>query len=147
MGITKRNIMEIKTLSFSVETKGNNDIIDITRDVQSALSGSDLREGSALLFVPGSTAGLSTIEYESGLLKDYPEFMESIIPSGRTYHHDETWQDGNGFSHVRAALQGASLTVPFSNGKLLLGTWQQIILIDFDNRSRKRNVIVQLTGM
>lgn len=138
--------MEIKTLNFAVETKGNNDIIDITRNVQSILAGEGMQEGSALIFIPGSTAGISTIEYESGLLKDYPEFMESIIPSGRTYHHDETWHDGNGFSHVRASLQGASFTVPFQNGKLLLGTWQQIILIDFDNRSRKRNVIVQLTG-
>ena len=139
--------MEIKTLSFSTETKGHNDIIDITREVQSLVTSSGLKEGSALVFVSGSTAGITTIEYESGLLKDYPEFMESIIPSGRSYHHDETWQDGNGFSHVRAALQGASFTVPFQNGKLLLGTWQQIILIDFDNRSRKRNVITQLTGI
>lgn len=139
--------MEVKTLNFQVDTKGNNDLIDITRNVQSLLTSSGLREGSALVFVSGSTAGISTIEYEPGLLRDYPEFMESIVPSNRRYHHDETWHDGNGFSHIRAALQGASFTVPFSNAKLMLGTWQQIILIDFDNRSRKRNIIVQFTGI
>ena len=96
--------------------------------------------------MPGSTAGITTVEYEPGLLKDIPEFFENIIPSKNTYHHDETWHDGNGYAHVRASLQGASFTVPFQNSKLLLGTWQQIILIDFDNRSRSRKIIVQLTG-
>ena len=105
-----------------------------------------MKEGNILVFVPGATAGITTIEYEPGLLKDYPELMEKIIPSNKNYHHDMTWHDGNGFSHLRAALQGASFQVPFSDGNLLLGTWQQIILIDFDNRSRSRKVIVQITG-
>jgi secondary thiamine-phosphate synthase enzyme len=138
--------MQIRTLSFSIDSKGHNDIIDITSQVQSILNESQMSAGSALVFVPGSTAGISTIEYEGGLLKDYPEFMEKIIPSDKVYHHDEAWHDGNGYAHVRAALQGASFTVPFSDGKLLLGTWQQIILVDFDNRNRQRKIIVQLNG-
>lgn len=138
--------MQIKTASFSVSTKGFNDIVDVTNDVQKILNESGMMEGNALVFVSGSTAGITTIEYEPGLLKDYPQFFEKIIPSNQVYHHDETWHDGNGYAHVRASLQGASFTVPFVNGKLLLGTWQQIILIDFDNRSRKRKIITQLTG-
>lgn len=138
--------MEIKTLSFSIHTDGANQIIDITDKVQELVSKSSLAEGNALVFIPGSTAGITTIEYESGLLKDYPEFFEKIAPSNQSYSHDETWNDRNGYAHVRAALQGASFTVPFSAKKLLLGTWQQIVLIDFDNRSRNRNVIVQLIG-
>jgi len=138
--------MEIKTNTISVSTKGSNDIIDITNDVQKIVNDSGLSEGSVLIFVPGSTAGVTTIEYEPGLLKDYPDFFEKIIPSKLSYHHDETWGDANGYAHVRASLQGPSLTVPFSKTKLLLGTWQQIILVDFDNRSRKRNIIIQITG-
>jgi len=139
--------MKIITEEFSVSTRGFNDIVDITDSVSEVLRSSGLSEGSALVFVPGATAGITTIEYEPGLLKDYPEFMEKIVPSNKTYHHDATWHDGNGFSHVRAALQGASFTVPFKDGSLLLGTWQQIILVDFDNRSRNRRVVVQITGI
>lgn len=139
--------MQIKTLSFEVTTKGFNDILDITGDVDSLLLSSGLKDGSVLVFVPGSTAGITTIEYEPGLLKDYPRFMEKLIPSDISYQHDETWHDGNGFSHIRSALQGASFTVPFTNSNMLLGTWQQIILLDFDNRPRKRKVIVQLMGI
>ncbi len=138
--------MSVKTFEFSVSTKGRTDIIDITAQVQKIVNESGISEGNALVFVPGSTAGITTIEYEPGLLKDYPEFLEKIIPSNIRYHHDDTWHDGNGHSHVRAALQGASFTVPFTNGSLLLGTWQQIILIDFDNRSRNRRIIVQING-
>lgn len=138
--------MEIKTLEFSVQTKGFTDIIDVTNQVEKMLSESGLKEGSVLIFVPGATAGITTIEYEPGLLKDYPAFFEKIIPQNQRYAHDDTWHDGNGFSHVRASLQGSSFTVPFANGKLLLGTWQQIILVDFDNRSRNRSVITQFTG-
>lgn len=138
--------MEVKTLSFHVNSKGNTDIIDITDPVQSKLRESGLKNGNVLIFSPGSTAGITTIENEPGLLQDYPEFFERIIPVNANYHHDETWHDGNGHAHVRASLQGASFTVPFSDRKLLLGTWQQIILIDFDNRSRKRNIITQFIG-
>lgn len=138
--------MEIITSSFNVNTKGDTDIIDITDLVQNKLKDAGLQEGNVLVFVSGSTAGITTIEYEPGLLKDYPEFFEKIIPSKQNYHHDDTWHDGNGHAHVRASLQGASFTVPFSAGRLLLGTWQQIILVDFDNRPRSRNVITQFTG-
>ena len=138
--------MKILTNHFEVDTKGHNDIIDITPRVKSILQDSGLKDGSALIFIPGSTAGVTTIEHEPGLLKDYPAFFEKIIPSNIDYEHDKTWHDGNGFSHVRAALQGASFTVPFAEARLLLGTWQQIILVDFDNRGRSRRVIVQLTG-
>jgi len=99
-----------------------------------------------LVFAGGSTAGITTIEYEPGLLKDYPKFFDRIAPVNLNYDHDNTWHDGNGHSHIRAAIQGASLTVPFSKGRLLLGTWQQIIFVDFDNRSRRRDITVQITG-
>ncbi len=138
--------MNIKTLSFNIESNGFTDLIDITDEIRSIVKESGFKEGSALIFAPGSTTGITTIEYEPGLLKDYPAFFDKIAPSGDRYHHDETWHDGNGFSHVRAALQGASFTVPFKDASLLLGTWQQVIFIDFDNRSRKRNVVVQLVG-
>ncbi len=138
--------MEIETHSFNINTKGSTEVIDITDHVQSQINTAGFIEGSALIFVGGSTAGISTIEYEPGLLKDYPIFFEKIIPSSINYHHDNTWHDGNGYAHIRAALQGASLTIPFKDTKLLLGTWQQIILIDFDNRSRNRKIIVQITG-
>lgn len=139
--------MQVKTLKFSVNTKGFNDIVDVTSQVQSALKDSGLREGSVLIFAPGSTAGITTIEYEPGLIKDYPEFFEKIIPSKDRYHHDDTWQDANGYAHVRASLQGGSLTIPFLDAQLILGTWQQIVLIDFDNRSRVRNIILQFMGI
>jgi len=138
--------MDIKTFSFGVSTKGFTDIIDVTRNVEKIIHESGFTEGNVLIFVSGSTAGLTTIEYEPGLLRDYPETMEKLIPSTVRYHHDETWHDGNGYAHLRASLQGGSLTIPFSQRKLLLGTWQQIILIDFDNRSRNRQITVQLCG-
>jgi len=138
--------MSVKTFSFSINTKGYNDIIDVTSNVNSLLGDCGLKEGNVLIFIPGSTAGVTTIEYEPGLLYDYPKFIEKIIPSNVVYKHDETWHDGNGFSHVRAALQGASLTVPFADRNLLLGTWQQIIIVDFDNKPRNRKIIVQFNG-
>jgi len=139
--------MDISTHSFEVKSRGKTDIIDITDHVQSIIETNKYSEGSALVFIGGSTAGITTIELEPGLMKDYPDFFEKIAPSNEAYKHDETWHDGNGYSHIRAALQGASFTVPFMQGELLLGTWQQIVLIDFDNRPRSRKVIVQVTGM
>jgi len=138
--------MIIETHSLSVKTRGNTDIIDITDEIQKKIYSLGFTEGNVLVFAGGSTAGITTIEYEPGLLKDYPEFFEKIVPSNKSYQHDNTWHDGNGYAHIRAALQGASLTVPFSEGKMLLGTWQQIILVDFDNRSRQRNIVIQITG-
>lgn len=139
--------MIIETLSFNIQTKGFNQIIDITEKVQSLINDSKVNEGNALVFVPGATAGITTIEFEPGLIKDYPELMEKLIPSNKSYHHDNTWHDGNGYAHLRASLQGASFTVPFKDKKLLLGTWQQIVLIDFDNRSRNRKIIIQIMGV
>jgi len=138
--------MEIETYSISLSTKGNCDIVDITDKVGNLIVNNDFIEGNVLLFAGGSTAGITTIEYEPGLLKDYPKFFERIAPVNINYEHDNTWHDGNGHSHIRAAIQGASLTVPFSKGRLLLGTWQQIIFVDFDNRSRRREIVVQITG-
>lgn len=138
--------MEVETHSINFKTNGNCDIMDITGKVEAVLSESSFDEGNVLLFAGGSTAGITTIEYEPGLLKDYPKFFDRIAPVNINYEHDNTWHDGNGHSHVRASLQGASLTVPFVNGSLTLGTWQQIILVDFDNRSRSREVVVQLMG-
>lgn len=139
--------MQITTSEIHFNSSGNNDMIDITSSVENEIAGSQLVEGAANLFVVGSTAALTAIEYEPGLKKDYPEFFEKIIPSNKNYHHDQTWHDGNGHSHIRASLQGPSLSVPFKNKKLLLGAWQQIVLIDFDTRPRKRTVIVQLIGL
>lgn len=137
----------VETHSFSIKTSGNTSIHDITKHVQEKITSSGFSEGSALVFVSGSTAGITTIEYEPGLLQDYPAFFERITPSNQRYFHDETWHDGNGHSHVRASLQGASFTVPFSAKRLLLGTWQQIVLIDFDTHPRTRNIIIQLSGL
>lgn len=138
---------EIITKYLEFNTRGNTDIIDITTAVENLLNEEDLSEGSALVFAAGATAGITTIEYEPGLKLDYPAFFEKIIPSGINYKHNDTWHDGNGHSHLRASLQGASFTVPFANGRLLLGTWQQIVLIDFDTHPRERKVIVQFTGV
>ena len=139
-------MVEIGTYSIHKSTRGKCDIVDITDEVQSLVKKNNFDEGNVLIFAGGSTAGVTTIEYEPGLLKDYPNFFEKIIPSNINYEHDNTWHDGNGHSHVRAAIQGASLTVPFSNGRLMLGTWQQIVFVDFDNRSRKREITVQIMG-
>lgn len=139
--------MNIITDSIQLSTKGHTDIIDITGHLESVLEKSGLSEGSLTVFVAGSTAGITSIEYEPGLLKDLPEAFEKFAPTGVTYHHDATWGDGNGYAHVRAALLGPSFSVPFKDGHLILGTWQQIVLIDFDNRSRNRKLVVQMFGL
>ena len=138
--------MDIITDRLQLETNGNTDMIDITGRLRLMLSKHKLKQGSLLVFVPGSTAGVTTIEYEDGLKQDFSAFMDRIIPRSIRYSHEETWNDGNGHSHVRASLLGPSITIPFSDGELLLGTWQQVVLIDFDVRRRTRNLIVQLTG-
>ena len=119
---------------------------DITPDVARIVENSGISAGLVHVFNVGSTGAVGTIEYEPGLLEDLPGILNRLIPSSRDYGHERTWHDGNGHSHVRASLQGASLTVPFVNGSLTLGTWQQIIFVDFDNRSRSREVVVQLMG-
>jgi secondary thiamine-phosphate synthase enzyme len=139
-------VTEIKTDRVSVSTRGDCEIVDVTARVQGVLQRHGFEEGQALVFVSGATAGLTTIEYEPGLLEDLPAAFDRIAPRGIRYAHEETWHDGNGHSHVRASLLGPSLTVPFQDGRLLLGTWQQIVLIDFDNRPRRRELVVQLSG-
>ncbi len=138
--------MEIITHHIKVSTCGNSEIKDITEQVTEILKQSKLKEGQATIFVIGSTASVTTIEFEPGLRKDIPEMLERIAPSNAKYHHDETWGDGNGYAHIRASFIGPSLVVPFSEGRLFLGTWQQIILIDFDNRPRHRDIVVQIIG-
>lgn len=136
----------IRTDEIRFNTDGDGSIIDITDSLRGAVSQAGLRDGTITAFVPGSTAGLTTIEYEPGLLKDIPELMEKLIPSARSYHHDETWHDGNGFSHLRSALIGPSLTIPVASGTLTLGTWQQVVFLDFDNKPRQRRVVLQIMG-
>jgi len=138
--------MKVLTEFIPVSTRGHTDIIDITREAASLLSKSGLSNGTVTFFISGSTAGLTTVEYEPGLLQDLPEAFEKLAPEGKRYHHDATWGDGNGSAHVRASLLGPSLIVPFTSGKMLLGTWQQVILVDFDNRSRQRRVVMQIMG-
>ncbi|RJP19354.1 MAG: YjbQ family protein [Candidatus Omnitrophota bacterium] len=138
--------MQIKTERIRVSTKGNTDIIDLTPQITKIVSNSGMTEGQVTVFVPGATGGLSTVEYEPGLLQDIPDMFEKIAPKGATYHHDMTWHDGNGHSHLRATLVGPSLTIPFEKKTLTLGTWQQVILLDFDNRARDRSIVVQLIG-
>ncbi|HWH78934.1 MAG TPA: secondary thiamine-phosphate synthase enzyme YjbQ [Candidatus Binatus sp.] len=136
----------IQTKKITESTAGFCDIIDITPKLKEYIQKANILAGSAILFVSGSTAALSTIEFEPGLVQDLKEFIEKHIPSNRRYHHDDRWGDDNGFSHLRASLFGPSLAIPIDNGALTLGTWQQVILLDFDNRPRTREIIVQLIG-
>jgi secondary thiamine-phosphate synthase enzyme len=136
----------VVTKNLRFQTRGDTEVIDVTDEVARCVAESGVSSGTATVFIPGSTAGVTTIEYESGAVRDFSEAVDRIAPKGIHYHHDARWGDGNGYSHVRAALQGASLTVPFSSSKLLLGTWQQIIVVDFDNRPRSREVIIQIVG-
>jgi len=138
--------MKIIRDELTFTTKGNNDIKDLTGPVDQRLAASRLKNGIVTLFVPGSTAGLTTIEYESGLVHDLASALERLVPSDISYEHNRRWGDDNGYAHVRHALIGPSLTIPFTDGQLELGTWQQIIFIDFDNRPRTRKVILQFIG-
>ncbi|HTY39337.1 MAG TPA: secondary thiamine-phosphate synthase enzyme YjbQ [Bacteroidota bacterium] len=139
--------MEIVTKHIDVPTNGHSEVHDITEQVEMLLHGSALKEGLVTVFVTGSTASVTTTEFEPGLRRDIPEALERLAPQRNRYHHDDTWHDGNGFSHVRASLMGPSLTIPFSHGELSLGTWQQIVLIDHDNRARQRDIVVQFMGI
>lgn len=136
----------VRTERVRVQTAGFADIVDITRDVAEAVRRAGLNHGIVTVFAAGSTAGVTTVEYEDGLVRDLQEAFERLAPSNRPYHHDQRWGDGNGFSHVRASLLGPSLTVPVENGRLTLGTWQQIVLVDFDNRPRRRELVIQIMG-
>jgi secondary thiamine-phosphate synthase enzyme len=140
------SVVTIHSQTITETTAGFSDIIDITAKVREHITKQKFRRGLASLFVSGSTAALTTIEYEPGLIRDLKEFLEKYVPSNRRYHHDDRWNDDNGFSHLRASLFGPSLTIPIENGQPCLGTWQQVILLDFDNRPRTRKIIVQLIG-
>jgi secondary thiamine-phosphate synthase enzyme len=138
--------MAVRTYDFHLNTKGFGDIVDVTGRVQDLVKKSKFTEGIATVFIPGSTAGVTTVEYESGLLSDLKTALDRWVPTDMEYAHDARWGDGNGFSHVRSSLVKASLTVPFTGTQLMVGNWQQIVVVDFDNRSRKRRVIVQVMG-
>jgi secondary thiamine-phosphate synthase enzyme len=133
-------------MRFSLRTKGFSDVKDITGEVQSIVTQSGIRQGLAHVFVLGSTASVSTMEYEPALVEDFRDEMEKLVPSSQPSRHSRTWGDDNGFSHLRATLMGPGMTVPVVEGKLLLGTWQQIVVIDHDNRGRDRNIHVQVLG-
>lgn len=138
--------MTVKTAYITLSTRGNADMQDITDQVTQAVHDSGLDSGIVTVFTPSSTSGLTTIEYESGCLSDLKRLFDEVIPPDRHYAHNARWGDGNGHSHVRAALLKASFTVPFVNRRLTLGTWQQIIFVDFDIRSRRRELVVQIIG-
>jgi len=137
-------MVETKTLQLS--TQGNADVIDITGDVQDAVEATGLTAGTATVFCPSATSAVTTLEFESGAVRDLRRLFDEIAAVDRPYAHNQRWNDGNGHSHVRAALLGPSLTVPFVDGRLTLGTWQQIIYVDFDNRPRRRQLVVQIVG-
>lgn len=138
--------MSVITKKIKLDTKGDTDIIDITGQVANAVAKAGVKSGIVAIFVSGSTGGLTTVEYEPGLVQDIKKVFEDIAPKSGTYQHDLRWHDGNGYAHVRASLLGPSISVPFIDKKLQLGTWQQIIFIDFDNRPRSRELIVQIIG-
>jgi secondary thiamine-phosphate synthase enzyme len=136
----------IYTGEISLKTKGDGEITDITARIKTHLNDSGITNGIVTVFVTHSTCGITTVEYEPGLIEDLDGLWERIAPKNVPYAHDSHWGDGNGYAHVRASLLGASLTVPFNNKELVLGTWQQIIVVDFDNRPRNRTVVVQVMG-
>ena len=139
--------MPVETKTYTISTQGNSDIVNITGFAEDAVATSKkMKSGIAVVFVAGSTAAISTIEYEQGLKKDIPSALEKIAPKNGKYEHHKTWNDNNGSAHVLSTLIGPSLTIPFNNNKLILGTWQQICLLDFDTRPREREIIVQLLG-
>jgi secondary thiamine-phosphate synthase enzyme len=139
--------VKVVTRSFEVKSEGEDQVIDITEEVRQVVSAGRLASGVATVFVVGSTAAMTTMEYEPGLAVDFPEMLERVAPkSGVEYEHQRRWHDGNGHSHVKASLVGPSLSIPFVDGELVLGEWQQVVLVEFDIRPRSRKVVVQLMG-
>jgi len=136
----------VVTKVIKLNSQGETDIINITSHVENNVKKSKIKEGIVTVFVKGATGGITTVEYEPGLVDDLKDAFERVAPRNGAYAHNERWHDGNGFSHVRASLLGPSLTVPFSGGILTLGTWQQIIFVDFDNRPRSREIILKIIG-
>ncbi len=141
-----KEFMTVKSYEILLSTTAGTDILDLTPMVSGHVKESEISNGAVLLFVPGSTAALTTIEYESGVVNDLKKAIDRLAPRDLYYEHNERWGDGNGYSHVRAALLGPSLNIPLIGGRLILGTWQQIVLLDFDNRPRKRRVVMQIMG-
>lgn len=133
--------------SFRIQSQGFSDVINITDRVAAVCAESGIKNGIALIFVTGSTAGITTIEYEDGAIRDFKEAVERLVPSNTPYHHDSRWGDGNGFSHIRASLLGPELAVPLADGRLALGIWQHIVLCDFDNKVRERTVLAHVVGV
>lgn len=131
---------------LKVKSKGESDMIDLTGDTAKAVHDSNLKDGIITVFVMGSTAAITTIEFERGLARDFPEMLSRVVPKDISYEHEKMWNDGNGHSHVRASLVGPSLTIPFRDGTLLLGTWQQVVLMEMDTKNRERSVILQIVG-
>ena len=138
--------MVVKTKTLQVKSKGENDIIDITQETIEAVQKSHVKNGIVTVFVSGSTGALTTIEYEPGLLGDFPKMLDRVAPKNMEYGHEKMWHDGNGHSHVKASLLGPSITIPFQDSKLIIGTWQQIVFIELDTRSRNRNLVLQIVG-
>jgi len=131
---------------MSFETEGNVDIVNLTDRLSTLVGGTDINNGIVHVFAPGSTMGLTTVEFEGGLVQDLKDFFEELVPPNQNYHHNERWGDSNAHSHVSSSMIGTSLTIPLTEGNLVLGTWQQVILIDFDNRPRHRELVVQILG-
>ena len=129
---------------FGIKTRGNNDIINITKHVQNCVYKHELKDAFVCVSIQGSTSAVTTIEYEEGLVQDLKEALDRIAPAGQEYHHDEIWHDGNGYAHVRASIMGNSVSIPLIDGALQLGTYQQIVLVDFDNKARTRNIFIQI---
>ncbi len=138
--------MNISTANIRISTTGNCEIIDITRQIADEIKSSNMDDGIVTIFISGSTAGITTIEYEGGLISDFKDMWERNVPQDITYQHNQKWGDENGHSHIRASSLGPSLVVPFTNKTMTLGTWQQIVLVDFDNRPRTRDIVIQLLG-
>ena len=138
--------MTVVSKSIQIPSKGENDMIDLTDQISEFVGDSGISNGIVTIFVSGSTGSITTIEFEPGLIKDFPEMLSRIAPKNLDYGHEQMWHDGNGHSHVKATLMGPSLTVPFTNGELLLGTWQQIVFLELDTRARTRNLVLQIIG-
>lgn len=139
--------MIVEDYTLHLSTQGYCDVLNVTDEIQGRVAESAITSGTVTVFVVGSTAGVTVVEYEPGLVKDLEEFFDKLAPPTRDYHHEETWHDGNGFSHIRASMLKPSLVVPIVNGKMRLGTWQQIVVLDFDNGPRTREVAVQVMGL
>jgi len=138
--------MTVSTYSIKIHSKGENNMVDLTQQTSDFVKKSDISKGIITIFVSGSTGSITTIEFEPGLIKDFPEMLSRIAPRDLDYGHEQMWHDGNGHSHVKASLVGPSLTVPFIDGKLCLGRWQQIVFVEMDTRTRNRDLILQIIG-